>query len=100
MNDLIDKLRTLRKTHGYKQDFVGKYLGQTQAGYSKIESGEVKISIKQLKKLAELYNTSSEDILIWNGKISTNDIINFAALNKRIEIVEEKIEMMLFSQAK
>lgn len=38
MNDLVDKLRILRKKHGYKQDFVGKHLGISQTGYSKIEA--------------------------------------------------------------
>ena len=75
MQDLPIKLRTLREIQGYKQDFVGKHLGMSQTGYSKIENGEVDLGIKQLQKLAELYNTSPAQILDWDGKVSIDKVI-------------------------
>jgi transcriptional regulator with XRE-family HTH domain len=47
----------------------------SQTGYSKIENGEVDLGIKQLQKLAELYNTSPAQILDWDGKVSIDKVI-------------------------
>lgn len=76
MQNLPNKLRTLREVHGYKQEFVGNHLGISQTGYTKIEVGEVDLSIRHLEKLAELYKITPEQLLNWNGKISINTIQN------------------------
>jgi transcriptional regulator with XRE-family HTH domain len=76
MQNLPNKLRTLREVHGYKQEFVGNHLGISQTGYSKIEVGEVNLSIRHLEKLAELYKISPEQLFSWDGIISINTIQN------------------------
>jgi transcriptional regulator with XRE-family HTH domain len=76
MQELSKKLRALREVHGYKQEFVGNHLRISQTGYSKIEVGEVDLSIRHLEKLAELYKITPEQLLNWNGKISINTILN------------------------
>ena len=55
---------------------MGNHLGISQTGYSKIEVGEVDLSIRHLEKLAELYKITPEQLLNWNGKISINTILN------------------------
>lgn len=108
MQDLLNKLRTLREIQGYKQDFVGKHLGISQTGYSKIENGEVDLSVKHLQKLAELYQISPEHLLGWDGKVSINTIQNNENMvvknhgihnanpvETRLKNVEEKLETVL-----
>lgn len=98
--NLPNKLRTLREIYGYKQDFVGKYLGISQTGYSKIEIGEVDLTIKHLQKLAELYHTTPQHILSWDGKLAFNEVVDSTHFDKRLQSVEEKLENILDLLAK
>jgi len=105
MQNLNKKLRTLREANGYKQEYVGNYLGLTQTGYSKIEVGEVDLSVKHLQKLAKLYNISPEQLLIWDGKISISTLKNSQnivssnldtnPIEERLRTVEQTLENVL-----
>ena len=52
---LVEKLRTARKERGLDQEDVAKLLGVTQSYISKIESGQRRIDIVQLKRFAKIY---------------------------------------------
>lgn len=70
---LIDRLKKARVEVGLTQVQVAKKLKITQAYVSKIESGQVRLDIFQLKKFAQLYKkdlsyfiyayTSSTDLI-------------------------------------
>ena len=55
---LVEKLIKARKKVGFNQKDVAKKLGKTQSYISKIESGQRRIDIVQLKELAEIYKKS------------------------------------------
>lgn len=104
MKDIPNKLRTLREANGFKQEYVGNILGITQAGYSKIESGEVDLTITYLTKLANLYKVTPEQILGWDGKITIGTIQNLKGVvynngtynespyEDRLKVLENKLE--------
>lgn len=52
---LISQLIKARKKAKLKQDDVAKKLGRTQSYISKIEAGQVRVDVVQLKELAEIY---------------------------------------------
>ncbi len=52
---LIKKLKIARLESGLSQEVVSKKLGKTQSYISKIESGQRRIDIIQLKEFARLY---------------------------------------------
>jgi transcriptional regulator with XRE-family HTH domain len=58
-------MRILRESRGYSQEYVGRVLGIEQNTYSKLESGQIKLTSARLCKLADLYEVSS-DLLISN----------------------------------
>lgn len=52
---IVERLKKARKEIGLNQDQVANKLRLTQSFISKIESGQVRISVLQLKKFSELY---------------------------------------------
>lgn len=60
---MYKRIRDLREDRDMNQTQVAKYLGMSQTGYSKYETGENDIPTSVLIKLARLYNTSIDYIL-------------------------------------
>lgn len=52
---LVDKLIKARKERNLRQEDVAKLLGRTQSYVSKIEAGQRRIDIIQLKEFAKIY---------------------------------------------
>ena len=52
---IVEKLKKARQEAGLDQIEVSKRLGRSQSYLSKIESGQRKIDVVQLKKFAALY---------------------------------------------
>ena len=57
------RIRDLREDHDLNQTQIAKYLGMSQTGYSKYETGENDIPSAVLIKLARYYNTSVDYLL-------------------------------------
>ncbi len=60
---MYERLRDLREDADMNQTQVARYLGMSQTGYSKYETGENDIPTQVLIKLALLYNVSIDYIL-------------------------------------
>ena len=60
---MYSRLRDLREDKDLNQTQVAKYLGMSQTGYSKYETGENDIPAEVLVKLAKFYKTSTDYIL-------------------------------------
>lgn len=52
---IVERLKKARHSAGLDQINVAKKLGRSQSYLSKIESGQRKIDVVQLKKFAKLY---------------------------------------------
>jgi len=52
---LVDQLKKAREEAGFDQKKVAKLLGKTQSYISKIESGQRRLDIIQLKGFAKIY---------------------------------------------
>lgn len=60
---MFPRIRNLREDHDLNQTQVARYLGMSQTGYSKYETGENDIPTSILIKLSELYNVSIDYLL-------------------------------------
>lgn len=60
---MYKRIRDLRDKHDINQTQVAKFLGMSQTGYSKYETGENDLPTAVLIKLVRLYNTSSDYLL-------------------------------------
>ncbi len=55
---LVGQLRKARETAGFEQAEVAKLLGKTQSYISKIESGQRRVDLIQLREFAKIYKKS------------------------------------------
>lgn len=55
---IIEQLKKARKKAGFDQKKVAKLLGKTQSYVSKIESGQRRLDVVQLKEFAKIYRKS------------------------------------------
>ncbi|MEI6494560.1 MAG: helix-turn-helix transcriptional regulator [bacterium] len=60
---VISKLKQVREKSGLTQARVAKKLGKPQSYVSKIESGERRLDIIELKTIAKLYKKSVQDFI-------------------------------------
>ncbi|MCR5437787.1 MAG: helix-turn-helix domain-containing protein [Treponema sp.] len=56
-------LRSLRNQNNYSQSAVAEYLGVSRQMYNKYEKGTAEPSLKNIKKLCELYKVSADVLL-------------------------------------
>lgn len=64
---IVEQLKKAREGANLSQEEVAKIFGKTQSYISKIESGQRKIDIVQLKEFAKIYKKNL-DFFIHNGK--------------------------------
>ncbi len=62
-SDIYKNIRQLREIRGYTREYMADEMNMTVSGYSKIERGEVDISISRLKKLTEILNVELVQLL-------------------------------------
>lgn len=60
---VANRLQEIRKGTGLTQEKFAEKLGVSSTAYKKIESGENGVSLKVLKKYADVFNVSSDYIL-------------------------------------
>ena len=60
---MYPRIRHLREDHDLNQTQVAKYLGMSQTGYSKYETGENDIPTQVLIKLSKYYNVTTDYLL-------------------------------------
>jgi len=63
IQDLIKKIKTLRKENNFSQGYIAGELGMSRPTYMQIEKGERELTIIEAKKLAAIFSISFEDFL-------------------------------------
>ena len=62
--ELCRRIRGLRIAAGLTQMQVAEVLGVSQAAYSRLEHGEIEVSLSKLFALAELYGITLEQLIV------------------------------------
>ena len=61
--NLVKQLIKARKDAGLKQEDVAKKLGRTQSYVSKIEAGQLRLDIVQIKELSKIYKKNPKSFI-------------------------------------
>ncbi len=57
------KIKSMREAKGYSQEFLAAELKMTQATVSRLESDIINCNLKNLKKIAELFEVSVDQLI-------------------------------------
>ena len=108
MNNIVSNIRRIRDQKGYSQYSMATELGLTQAAYSRLESGESKLTIDRLQEIAKILDTDisafldSSKITIQNqtnndnasGYVENLHIENKETAKKLIQSFEKLIQTL------
>ncbi|PMD96436.1 hypothetical protein BWI97_11560 [Siphonobacter sp. BAB-5405] len=89
MKYIIEKIRNIRHSKGYSQEYMSFELGISQTAYSRIELGKVKLDLIHLQRISEVFGIPIHEL------INPNEQVLPAFLNQRIDLLEEKIDCII-----
>lgn len=112
MNDIFVNIKKFRELKSITRETMAAELGMSLSGYSKLERGEVDITLSKLGRIAQILGVSLEQLLNFDASqifnVSNNqqvqglgsqaDTINFFGddyKEKYIKMLEKEIERLL-----
>lgn len=90
---ICQTIRRLRELKDITRDYMSSELAMTSSGYSKIERGEVDITLKKLFKIAEILNVKINQLFDFD----INSVFNYKGTN--LQSHNKKSKMIVTSNA-
>ncbi len=86
MTEILEKIRNIRLSHGYTQEYMAEKLGIDTVNYGRIERGKSKLTLDRFLKICEILQVSPNELL----NDENNEIIEFLKkiYKTEIEILE------------
>lgn len=81
MNTVEEKIRNLRELKNLTQEYMAEQLGITQAGYSKIESGNTKLTYNKIEEISKVLGVQTEELLAFDSQKYFNSFNNVKGNN-------------------
>jgi transcriptional regulator with XRE-family HTH domain len=97
MNNIWLNIKKVRELRNFTQGFVAEQLKMTQAGYSKIEAGQVELTLNRLDEIAKILKTSILELMNFDEqKIFNNhfDNVNQNTTNGNIYSDKEVLQKL------
>lgn len=76
MDEIVQKIRNIRKENKLTQEEVANKLGITVRAYSKIENGETQLTLDRLRKLMDIFKQPFCSLFIDNSSNNINKLID------------------------
>lgn len=81
MTTIEEKIKSMRELKNLTQEYMAERLGITQAGYSKIESGAIKISYEKIVDISKILGVQTEELLAFDSQKYFNSFNNVKGSN-------------------
>ncbi|MDI9320753.1 MAG: helix-turn-helix domain-containing protein [Phycisphaerales bacterium] len=72
MEEVVQKIKNVRKQKGFSHENMALELGISQAAYTKIENNETKLSVDRLFQISKILNTPVYELL----NVNPNTVFN------------------------
>lgn len=87
MQNIGEKIKKLRELRNFTQDYMAIQLEMTQAGYSKIESGQTDITYSKIVEIAKVLDVKPEELIAFDSQKFFNSFNNVKGNNNGSVIV-------------
>lgn len=96
------RIREIRLSRNYSQQYLAQKIGVTQKAYSKIESEETKLGVDTLKKIASILDVPIESFFDTKNKPIINDFSSRAGGDNVLykTTLDKSLEKMIFELIK
>ena len=86
VDNILKNIIKIRNNKRFSQKNVADFIGISDATYSRIESGKIDLSYKQLTLIASFFEMSVIDVISYPDICSINSRKNIAKINFEIEL--------------
>ena len=86
-----NKIKNIRELKNFTQEYMADKLEISQAAYSKLEKGDLKMSQDKLNKIAEILDVNLEDIKDFDNKRILNSYNSIKGNNSNITYSNQDI---------
>jgi transcriptional regulator with XRE-family HTH domain len=109
MKQVLENIKKFRELKNYTREHVAIELDMSSSGYSKLERGEVELTVSKLFRLAEILEVSVPQILNFDASkifnVTNNNVVNGVDVteqnissdiykDKYIEMLEKEVDRL------
>ena len=76
-----NKIKNIRELKNFTQEYMAEKLDISQAAYSKLEKGDIKVSSEKLSQIAKILDVNPEDITSFDSQKYFNSFNNVKGSN-------------------
>ncbi|HLV46675.1 MAG TPA: helix-turn-helix transcriptional regulator [Flavobacterium sp.] len=89
-----EKIKSIREAKGFTQEYMAEQLGITQAAYSKIESGQTKLTMNKITDIATIFEMDVNDLMSYDTQKYFNSFNNVKGSNNGSTITNTDSEIL------
>ncbi len=86
---LADNIKTIREEKGFKQIEVADHIGVDKSAYSKIEKGSRALTVEELQKMAQLFNTTMDLIVNHDGSFPKEVVLEDKTAIEQMRLIQQ-----------
>ena len=87
--DIAENIKNIREEKGLLQKQVAIHIGVDKSTYSKIEKGTREITVKELHKIAQLFNMTIDQIVNFEGNIPKEVTIEDKNVLEKVNLINQ-----------
>lgn len=92
------KIKNIRELKDFTQEYMAEQLGITQAAYSKIETGQTKLTPNKISDIAEIFDMDASDLIDLDMQKYFNNLRNVKGSNNGITITHDETIKNLYDE--
>ena len=92
------KIKSIRELKNLTQEYMAEQLGITQAAYSKIETGQTKLTPNKISDIAEIFDMDASDLMAYDMQKYFNSFNNVKRSNNGSTITQDESIKNLYDE--
>lgn len=92
------KIKSIRELKNLTQEYMAEQLGITQAAYSKIETGQTKLTSNKISDIAEIFDMDASDLMAYDMQKYFNSFNNVKGSNNGSTITHDETIKNLYDE--